>query len=63
MEVIGILLFLATLVGLLFLGIFFWAYRGHQFDNIEGPAYRMLHDDDAPLPDPKRSPSGSSSGE
>lgn len=48
MEIIGILLFLATLVGLLFLGIFFWAWRGDQFDNIEAPARRMLYDDEAP---------------
>ncbi len=44
MEIIGVLLFLATGVGLLFLGIFFWAYRGEQFDDIESPARRMLFD-------------------
>lgn len=48
MEIIGVLLFLATAVGILFLGIFFWAYRGDQFDNIESPARRMLFDSDAP---------------
>ncbi|MEQ9364963.1 MAG: cbb3-type cytochrome oxidase assembly protein CcoS [Leptospirales bacterium] len=48
MEIIGVLLFLATAVGMLFLGIFFWAYRGRQFDDIESPARRMLFDTDAP---------------
>ena len=50
MEIIGVLLFLATGVGLLFLGIFFWAYRGEQFDDIESPARRMLFDaEDRPV--------------
>ncbi|MCR9141800.1 MAG: cbb3-type cytochrome oxidase assembly protein CcoS [bacterium] len=46
MEIIGVLLFLATAVGVLFLGIFFWAYRGRQFDDIESPARRMLFESD-----------------
>ncbi|KAF0813250.1 hypothetical protein IGB42_02178 [Andreprevotia sp. IGB-42] len=28
--------------------IFWWSVRGGQFDDLEGPAYRILHDDDAP---------------
>ncbi len=26
---------------------FFWAVRSHQFDDLEGPAHRILFDDDA----------------
>ena len=39
-------LFLGTGVWLVFL----WAVRKGEFDDLEGPKYRML-DDDAPLPD------------
>ena len=46
MEIVAILLVLATVVGLLFLGLFFWAYKGEQFENIEAPAARMLVDPD-----------------
>ncbi|MDX1605680.1 MAG: cbb3-type cytochrome oxidase assembly protein CcoS [Candidatus Competibacterales bacterium] len=32
-------------------GLFFWAVRSGQFDDLEGPAYRVLDDDDeAPPP-------------
>ena len=39
-------LFLATAVWLIFL----WAVRKGEFDDAEGPKYRMLDDDDAPIP-------------
>lgn len=48
MEIIAVLLVLATLVGLIFLGLFFWAYQGEQFENIEAPAARMLIDPASP---------------
>ena len=28
--------------------IFWWALRGGQFDDLEGPAHRILMDDDRP---------------
>lgn len=28
--------------------IFWWALRGGQFDDLEGPAYRILMDDEEP---------------
>lgn len=46
MEAIAIILLVATLIGLGFLLIFYWAWKSGQFDNIEGPAHRMLHDED-----------------
>ncbi len=30
---------------------FWWAVRSGQFDDMEGPAYRILMDDDAPRAD------------
>lgn len=29
-------------------GALFWAVRSGQFDDLEGPAYRIIHDDDDP---------------
>jgi cbb3-type cytochrome oxidase maturation protein len=40
------LVFLSLCLGLGFLLIFFWALRSGQFEDPEGPKYRMLFDDD-----------------
>ena len=43
---------------LLVLGIgvlFWWSVKSGQFDDLEGPAHRILQDDD----DPRRDPQGS----
>lgn len=36
------------LLGLLAVGIFFWAARSGQFDDLEGEASRILMDEDLP---------------
>ena len=42
-------------LGLLGLAAFFWSLRRGQFDDLEGPAHRMMMDDDrAPLKAPER---------
>ena len=33
--------------------IFRWSVRSGQFDDLEGPAYRVLMDDDTPRPEQK----------
>ena len=33
--------------------VFFWAARSGQYDDMEGPAHRILDDDDPLLPDSK----------
>jgi len=44
MEIIALLLPLAILLGLLFIGGFIWmAYHG-QYDDLETPKYKMLID-------------------
>lgn len=47
------ILFLLIPIGLIILGIavwvFVWAVRSGQYDDLEGPAYRILMDDDDPL--------------
>jgi len=43
----------ALLLGLLGLGAFLWTLRSGQFDDLDGAAERILHDDDEMLPDEK----------
>ena len=50
MDVIFVLLPVALLVAGVMLGMFIWAVRTGQFDDLETPALRMLFDD------PKRKP-------
>jgi len=46
MEIIYLLILLSIiLVGLIIAG-FFWAVNSGQFDDLEGPAYRILQDQD-----------------
>lgn len=46
------ILYLLIPVGVLFLGaaiwLFIWSVRNGQYDDLEGPAYRILMDDDDP---------------
>ena len=48
MEVIYILVPIAMLLVAVIAVIFFWAIRSGQFDDLEGPAHRILMDDDSP---------------
>ncbi len=49
MEVIYFLIPVMILLGLVMVGVFFWATRSGQYDDLEGPANRILMDDDDPL--------------
>ena len=48
------ILYLLIPLGLVLLGIaiwaFMWAVRSGQFEDLEGPAHRILMDDDEPEP-------------
>ncbi len=35
---------------------FFWSVKSGQMDDLEGPAYRILMDDDLPKPEKKPNP-------
>jgi len=48
MSMVFILLPLALLIAGGMLVVFIWAARSGQFDDLETPARRMLHDDDPP---------------
>ncbi len=48
------IIYLLVPLGLMLLGIaiwaFFWAVKNDQFDDLEGPAYRILFDDEEEQP-------------
>ena len=39
---------LSLLLVFLIAALFWWSVRSGQYDDLEGPAYRVLFDDDAP---------------
>lgn len=46
MSIIVYLIPVALLLGLCGLGAFIWSIRSGQFEDMEGPAYRILDDED-----------------
>ncbi|GMR19889.1 MAG: hypothetical protein BMS9Abin36_0484 [Gammaproteobacteria bacterium] len=46
MEVIYILIPIALLIAIGAIALFFWAIKSGQFDDLEGPAHRILMDED-----------------
>jgi cbb3-type cytochrome oxidase maturation protein len=56
MDIIYLLLPVALVIVLIIIGIFFWAVRSDQFDDLEGPAYRILMDDDSEETDAGKKP-------
>lgn len=46
MEILYLLIPLSLLLVFLIGGIFWWALRNGQFEDLEGPAHRILMDDD-----------------
>ncbi|MFV2059156.1 MAG: cbb3-type cytochrome oxidase assembly protein CcoS [Gammaproteobacteria bacterium] len=49
MEILYLLIPLAAVVMIIALFGLIWAIRSGQFDDMEGPAHRILMDDDDPL--------------
>jgi len=48
MEIIYLLIPLSVILVGLIIWVFLWAIRSGQFDDLEGPAHRILMDDDSP---------------
>ena len=48
MDIIFLLIPLALVVVVIIVWVFMWAVRTDQFDDLEGPAHRILMDDDEP---------------
>jgi cbb3-type cytochrome oxidase maturation protein len=48
MEILYLLIPLSLVLVALIAVIFLWAVKSGQFEDMEGPAYRILMDDDSP---------------
>jgi len=48
MDILYLLIPLSLVLVFLIGVAFWWAVEGGQFDDLEGPAYRILQDDDRP---------------
>lgn len=60
MDIIYVLVPLSLLLLAIAIGIFFWAVKSGQFDDMDSPAHKILFDDDDDLPRQKDSSKGSS---
>jgi cbb3-type cytochrome oxidase maturation protein len=58
MEVLYLLVPLAVLIAGLIAALFFWSIKSGQFDDLEGPAHRILMDDEPPGQRSDGTPSG-----
>jgi len=63
MDIIYILLPVALIIVIIIIAIFFWAVKSDQFDDLEGPAYRILMDDDDKPAKPKTSDTSKNNNE
>jgi cbb3-type cytochrome oxidase maturation protein len=48
MEILYLLVPISVLLVFVIAAVFWWSLRHGQFEDLEGPAYRMLMDDDRP---------------
>ena len=48
MSILYLIIPLSILLVMVIIWIFLWAVRSGQFDDLEGPAHRILMDDDRP---------------
>ncbi len=46
MEILYLLIPVSVVLVFLIAGVFWWATRNGQFDDLEGPAHRILMDDE-----------------
>ncbi len=49
MEILYLLIPLSLMIMGIAIWVFLWAIRSGQYDDMEGPAHRILMDDDDPL--------------
>ena len=48
MDILYLLIPLSVVLVFLIGAVFWWSLRSGQFDDLEGPAHRILQDDDDP---------------
>ncbi|MEK6551457.1 MAG: cbb3-type cytochrome oxidase assembly protein CcoS [Pseudomonadota bacterium] len=56
MEIVYLLVPLAALIAIGIVAVFLWAVKSGQFDDLEGPAHRILMDDDDHPAEPGKPP-------
>ncbi len=56
MNILFLLIPLSLILLSLAIWAFFWAVRNNQFEDLEGPAYSILFDDDEPKPNTETEP-------
>ncbi|KZZ46099.1 MAG: cbb3-type cytochrome oxidase assembly protein CcoS [Saccharospirillaceae bacterium] len=56
MDIIYVLVPLSLVLLSIAVGIFFWAVRSGQFDDMDSPAHKILFDDDEPEAPSSRQP-------
>ena len=56
MEILYLLIPLSLVIVFILGVVFWWSLKNGQFDDMEGPAYRILMDDDSPAADPRSDP-------
>lgn len=49
MEILVLLIPLSVVIVFLIAVVFWWSLKNGQFEDLEGPAYRILMDDDKPI--------------
>lgn len=49
MEILYLLIPISLAIVVLAIGVFFWAVKSGQYDDLEGPAWRILYDDEEPV--------------
>lgn len=50
MEILFVLIPVSVAIVTIIGGLFLWAVKSGQFEDMEGPAHRILMDDDTPIP-------------
>ena len=58
MDVVFLLVPLSLVLAFLIGGVFWWALKRGQFDDLEGPAHRILMDEDRADAGPPPEPNG-----
>lgn len=56
MDILYLLIPLSVVLVFIIGVVFWWSIRSGQFDDLDGPAYRMLMDDDGPRKDHEMPP-------
>lgn len=62
MDILYLLIPLAIVIMLVAVAAFMWAVRSGQYDDLEGPAHRILMDDDDPRIPGKETPESQADG-